>query len=210
MYGPDTALEQDLTTGQWGYRGGGKYFPVSQGEQPPGYVTWDGQLEAAFKQIDLLMEQLYILSETSAAAFGQLKAGLAESGTALKRLMMAPLAKVNRIRMRFDPALKEVIWLASLLERAQGMSGAVVLEDIHIDWKDGLPDDDNELTQNETQRYTAGLTSLESSLRRMYGLEGDALQEEIERIKGEQKTQSNTQLPSITLPPAEGEGAGEE
>ena len=55
----------------------------------------DGQLEAAFKQIELLMEQLYIWSETSAAAFGQLKAGLAESGTALPRLMIAPLAKVN-------------------------------------------------------------------------------------------------------------------
>jgi hypothetical protein len=125
--------------------------------------------------------------------------------------MMAPLAKVNRIRMRFDPALKEVIWLASLLERAQGMSGAVVLEDIHIDWKDGLPDDDNELTQNETQRYTAGLTSLESSLRRLYGLEGDALQKEIDRIKAEQQNQVNTELPTITLPPAEGaeEGAGE-
>ena len=210
MYGPDTALEHDPTTGQWGYRGGGKYFPVGQGEQPPGYVTWDGQLEAAFKQIDLLMEQLYILSETSAAAFGQLKAGLAESGTALKRLMMAPLAKVNRIRMRFDPALKEVLWLASLLERAQGMSGAVVLENIHIDWKDGLPDDDNELTQNETQRYTTGLTSLESSLRRMYGLEGDALQEEIERIKTEQTAQGSTELPSIKLPGLEEEGAGEE
>ena len=211
MYGPDTALEHDPATGQWGYRGGGKYFPVGQGEQPPGYVTWDGQLEAAFKQIDLLMEQLYILSETSAAAFGQLKAGLAESGTALKRLMMAPLAKVNRIRMRFDPALKEVLWLASILEKAQGMSGAVVLEDIHIDWKDGLPDDDNELTQNETQRYTVGLTSLESSLRRLYGLEGEALQEEIDRIKSEQAGQGvATELPSITLPRAEGEGAGEE
>ena len=212
MYGPDTALEHDPATGQWGYRGGGKYFPVSQGEQPPGYVTWDGQLEAAFKQIDLLMEQLYILSETSAAAFGQLKSGLAESGTALRRLMMTPLAKVNRIRMRFDPALKEVLWLASLLEKAQGMSGAVVLEDIHIDWKDGLPDDDVELTQNEVQRYTAGLTSLESSLRRMYGLEGDALQEEIDRIKGEQAGQGATELPTITLPQAEGteEGAGEE
>jgi hypothetical protein len=206
MYGPDTALEHDPATGQWGYRGGGKYFPVGQGEQAPGYVTWDGQLEAAFRQIDLLMEQLYILSETSAAAFGQLKAGLAESGTALKRLMMAPLAKVNRIRMRFDPALREVIWLASILEKAQGMSEAVVLEDIHIDWKDGLPDDDNELTQNETQRYTAGLTSLESALRRLYGLEGDALQEEIERIKGEQTWQGATELPPITLPPAEGEG----
>ncbi len=206
MYGPDTALEQDPATGQWEYRGGGKYFPVGQGEQPPGYVTWDGQLEAAFKQIDLLMEQLYILSETSAAAFGQLKAGLAESGTALRRLMMAPLAKVNRIRMRFDPALKEVLWLASLLEKAQGMSGAVVLEDIHVDWKDGLPDDEQEVTQNEVQRYTAGLTSLESALRRLYGLEGEALQEEIDRIKAEQQNQVNTQLPTITLPPAEGEG----
>lgn len=210
MYGPDSALEYDSTTGQWTFRGGGKYFPVGPDEQPPGYVTWDGQLEAAFRQIDLLMEQLYILSETSAAAFGQLKSGLAESGTALRRLMMAPLAKVNRIRMRFDPALKEVLWLASKLEKAQGMAGAIVLENIHIDWRDGLPDDEQELTQNEVQRYTAGLTSLESALRRLYGLEGQALQEEIARIRGEQAGQGAAELPSITLPPAEGEGAGEE
>lgn len=201
MYGPDTALEQDQTTGQWTFRGGGKYFPVGQGEQPPGYVTWDGQLESAFRQIDLLMEQLYVLSETSAAAFGQLKAGLAESGTALRRLMMAPLAKVNRIRMRFDPALKEILWLASLLEKAQGRAGAAELTNIHIDWHDGLPDDEQEITQNETQRYTAGLTSLESALKRLYGLEGEALQEEIDRIKAEQTTQGSTQLSAITLPP---------
>jgi hypothetical protein len=50
------------------------------------------------------------------------------------------------------------------------------------------------------------LTSLESSLRRLYGLEGDALQEEIDRIKGEQTWQGATELPPITLPPAEGEG----
>jgi len=209
MYGPDTALEHDPATGQWGYRSGGKYFPVGKDDQPPGYVTWDGHLEAAFRQIDLLMEQLYILSETSAAAFGQLKSGLAESGTALRRLMMAPLAKVNRIRMRFDPALKEVLWLASALEKAQGMAGAIVLENIHIDWKDGLPDDEQEITQNEVQRYTAGLTSLESSLRRLYGLEGDALQDEIDRIRSEQAWQGATELPPITLPPAEGEEEGE-
>jgi len=34
---------------------------------------------------------------------------------------------VNRIRLRFDPALKEVLWLASMLEKAQGMAGAVEL-----------------------------------------------------------------------------------
>ena len=205
MYGPETALEKNQATGEWGIRGGGKFFPITPGDKEPGYITWNGQLEAAFKQVELLIEQLYILSETSAAAFGQLKAGLAESGTALRRLMLAPLAKVNRIRMRFDPALREVLWLASLLERAQGMSDAVVLEDIHIDWKDGLPDDEQEITQNEIQRYTAGLSSLESSLRRLYGLEGEALQEELERIRGEQAGQGATELPPITLAPAAGD-----
>ncbi len=205
MYGPDTTLEHDPTTGQWGYRSGGKYFPVGQGEQPPGYVTWDGQLEAAFRQIDLLMEQLYILSETSAAAFGQLKSGLAESGTALRRLMMAPLAKTNRIRLRFDPALRKVLLLAAELEASQGMSGAVKLEEVHIDWQDGLPDDDMEVTQIEVMRYNAGLTSRESALRRVDGLEGNALQEEVERIRNEQEG-ARAESPRITLPPAPGEG----
>lgn len=198
MYGPDSALEQDTKTGQWIFRGGGKFYPVAQGEKEPGYVVWDGQLEAAFKEIELLIEQLYILSETSAAAFGQLKLGLAESGTALRRLMMAPLAKTNRIRLRFDPALKKTLVLASELEAAQGMKNSVSLEEIHITWQDGLPDDDTELTMIETQRMTAGLTSLESSLMRLDGLTGNALKEEIERIKAERS--GNYEEPTITLP----------
>jgi hypothetical protein len=212
MYGPDSALEQDAKTGQWQFRGGGKFFPVAQGEQPPGYVTWNGQLEAAFREIDLLMEQFYALSETTAAAFGQLKAGLAESGSALKRLMLAPLAKVNRIRMRFDPALKKVLKLVSVLEAAQGMANAVKLEDIHITWQDGLPDDETERVQNEVQRYNAGLTSLESALGRLDGLEGQALKDEIARIQGEQAANRpespglNIRLPGLEEPAAGQEG----
>lgn len=208
LYGPDTILEEDPATGQLTYQGGGKYFPVAADQHPPGYVTWDGQLEAAYKQLDWLMSQLYALSETSAAAFGQLQAGLAESGTALRRLLMAPLARVNRMRLHFDPALKQALRLASLLERAQGVSGVVELTDIHIDWQDGLPDDDVELTQNEAQRYAAGLTSLESALRRLYNLEGEALQEEINRIRQEQ-AHGAAELPSIQLPPFEEESQGE-
>lgn len=200
MYGPDTALEEDTVTGLVMYRGGGKYFPVGENEQPPGYVTWDGQLEAAFKQIDLLMEQLYILSETSAAAFGQLKVGLAESGTALRRLMMAPLAKVNRIRMRLDPALKKVLYLASALERSQGKPGAAEFTDIHIDWQDGLPNDDTELTNNIVAQKANGLISLESALHRLHGLEGEALMQEAARIRAD--VDSETPLlfrPNINL-----------
>ncbi len=206
MYGPETALEIDPVTGQTTFRAGGKFFPMAEGDTAPGYMVWDGRLEAAFKQIELLMEQLYALSETSAAAFGQLKSGLAESGTALRRLMLAPLAKVNRIRMRFDPALKKALKLASALEVAQGKRNAVLLEQVYIDWKDGLPEDPKEQAEIETTRMAAGTTSLESSLRRLDGLEGDALQEEIDRIKADQQsvTPPGT-APRVTLPGAGGE-----
>ena len=36
----------------------------------PRYLTWDAQLEAAFKQIDKLLEFAFIVSETSPDAFG--------------------------------------------------------------------------------------------------------------------------------------------
>ncbi len=209
LYGPESALEFDHKTGQWSFRGGGKYFPVGQGEQAPKYVTWEGQLDAAFREIEMLTEQLYIMSETSAAAFGQLKSGLAESGTALRRLMIAPLAKTNRIRLRFDPALKKAISLAAALEVYHRVRGAVKLEDINITWQDGLPDDDMEKTQIEATRYAAGLTSLESALMRLDGLGGEALQSEIERIKAEQTGDQGA--PIIKLPDLEDEGnAGRE
>lgn len=212
MAGPDTVLEQDEKSGKVTFRGGGKYFPLGPGDQPPQYITWDGELEAAFKEIDLLMEQFYALSETCAAAFGNLKQGLAESGTALRRLMMAPLAKTNRLRMRFDPALKQVLKLASALEVAQGMPNAVKLEDVQITWQDGLPDDETERVQNEVQRYNAGLTSLESALGRLDGLEGQALKDEIARIQGEQAANRpespglNIRLPGLEEPAAGQEG----
>ncbi|MFA6691851.1 MAG: phage portal protein [Saccharofermentanales bacterium] len=206
LYGPDSALEHDAQTGEWKFRGGGKFYPVGPGEQPPGYVTWDGQLDAAFREIELLMEQLYILSETSAAAFGQLKSGLAESGSALRRLMMAPLAKVNRVRLRFDPALKKTLMLASALEAAQGKRGAVKIEELHITWQDGLPDDEMEQTQIEVQRYAAGLASTESALQRLDGLEGEALQREVERIRSGQAG-SRPSFPGLNIQfPEEPEG----
>lgn len=196
MYGPDTALETDPATGKTTFRAGGKYFPVGEGEQPPGYVTWDGQLTAAFNEIDYLMKQFYTLSETSVAAFGQLDAGLAQSGSALRRLMLAPLAKVNRIRMRFDPAIKKVLKLASELEVAQGMNGAVKLENINIAWNDGLPDDDLEQTQIWVQRVQNGLASRETALRNLYEYDTQTLKDELMKITAE----ANAEVPMLFRP----------
>jgi hypothetical protein len=178
---------------------------VGEGEQPPGYVTWEGQLTAAYKEIEVLVEQLYTLSETSAAAFGQLKSGLAESGTALRRLMMAPLAKVNRIRMRFDPAIKKVLWLASKLEANAGVG--VELDNINIQWQDGLPDDDKETAEIHEIYTRSGVMSKERAIQRLFDLDPESLQAELEKILAE----VNQEVPLMfRMPTFPGEEGGEE
>jgi hypothetical protein len=57
---------------------------------------------------------------------------------------------------------------------------------LQIDWKDGLPKDSTEEVTNESTLYTAGLTSLYSSLKRRLDGDDEAAQEEMERIKQEQ------------------------
>ena len=74
------------------------------------------------------------------------------------------------------------------------------LENINIEWNDGLPNDPMEDTQVEIQRFGAGLSSLESSVKRLYGLTGKQLQDEIDKINAEKP-----QPPEVVMP-----GEGEE
>lgn len=95
--GPVTMLSQDPYTGEYHLKAG-KFFAVSVGEQEPKYMTWDGHLEAAFKQLEFLINQLYILSEMGAALLGgQDGSGTAISGTAMRFKMVNPLAKARRV-----------------------------------------------------------------------------------------------------------------
>lgn len=200
MSGPTNALSINPITGESELKGGGNYYPVDEGETAPQYLTWDGQLASAYQEIAELIKQFYVVSETSPAAFGQMDAGLATSGSALRRLMMAPLAKVNRIRLRFDPAVKQVLRLACELEQANG-GGIAVPDSINIQWRDGLPEDPLEQAQIEQIREAAGNTSLYSSIKRLDGGTDDEIQEEIERIKdaAAQKAATNPLMPSLRL-----------
>lgn len=208
MYGDASALERDPNTGEWTFKGGGRFFPVEQGGQVPGYVIWDAQLTAAFTQIERILDMLYLVTDTSPAAFGQIKQGLAESGSALKRLLMRPLAKVNRKRLYFDPALKQVLRLALALDRAQGR-GQVDPDaiDISIEWQDGLPVDERE--QAEIMAIRTGqkpTLSVQSAIRRMDGGTEDAVQRELEQIREDAGPAPTA--PRVTLPPQAGAQPG--
>lgn len=186
MYGGAENTRVDPKTGETAVdAAGGAYYVVQDGEQPPGYVTWDGQLTAAFTELEQLLELFYITSETTPAAFGQLKAGLAESGSALKRLLLAPLAKVNRIRLRMDPRIRQAIRLAGELERRNGR-GTPEIGEITIGWNDGLPEDIREAVQLETWRVGAGIGSRYKAVQRLDGGDAETIAEELDRIAEDQ------------------------
>lgn len=203
-YGPESSLERDPVTGITHFRAGGRFFVVGEGESAPGYLTWDGGLEAAFKELEELKEQLYFISETSPAAFGLMKQGLAESGSALKRLLLAPLKKVARLRMHFDPALRETVLLANALEAAHG--DAPELGGVSIIWRDGLPVDDTEQAQTELARRNASTISRFQAIKERTGWDDERVEAEIERI-AEEDAMSAGVTPGV-LPPGVVGGSG--
>lgn len=184
VQGPQTAVEKDPRTGEWKLKMG-NFFPRRSKDDPEvSYVVWDAQLEANFKDIDKIINILYSISEMGSAIFGDMeghKAGNVPSGTALRRLMISPLAKAARIRTRLDPAIKKAIKLCAQL----GGDGIKELDntEINITWQDGLPQDPMESAQIEQIRTAnKATTSVKSAVKRLDGLYGEALDEEIDNI----------------------------
>jgi hypothetical protein len=177
---PEDAISRNPETDEVSFDAGLKIFPMSEGQNPPQYITWDGQLEASFREIELLMSQMYALSETCPQAFGQSLSGSAESGTSLRLRLMAPLKRVERLRLSVDPAIKRLSWLLSQLA---GIS--IYPRSIAVTWKDGLPQDDYQQAMIEGTNVQNGITSRRSAAKRLYGLTDKQADAEQAQIKDE-------------------------
>ena len=186
VQGPSSALYRD-SDGSWKLKMG-NYFPRDTAEDPGvEYITWDAQLQANFTIIEKLINILAVLSEMGSAIFDiEQKTGQAASGTALRRMMISPLAKVNRTRMRFDSAIKKAIKLASQL----GGENIVDLskEKINIFWNDGLPSDPVE-EANIMAIRTGNKSTLSqfSAIQRLDNLSDEDTQTELEAILQDEK-----------------------
>lgn len=185
--GPSTAMEFDDATQKLVFRPGRFIKREDTSQAPVEAVVWDASMQAHFTFIERALGLLHNLTEMGALIFADQAAKTGDvTGPGMKRLLQQALAKVNRIRMRFDPALR----------RALAAIAGGEPRDIRLEWRDGLPEDAMEQTQIVSQQYTAGLISLESALRRL-GWEGDELQAELARIKAEQP--APPEIPALAL-----------
>ena len=145
-------------------------------------MTWDGQLTSAFKQLEFLINQLYILSEMGAALLGGMDgSSQAISGTAMRFKMVNPLAKARRIANSLTRPVRQLFSSLSVTSDEKIDYGK-----ISVFWADGLPDDPRENV--EICKLATGETKmmpLEKAIMEYFGRSNEEAQEWIDAIAKE-------------------------
>lgn len=181
MTGPASSLTYNDTLGRWELKAAEYYVRENDTDPAPEYLTWDANMEASFKQIELLINQLYSISEMGSALFGDLSnsTGNVTSGTALRRLMMSPLAKARRIANSYDNVIKQVISACASIYNT-----VIEPSEISITWNDGLPSDPIE-EANIMDIRTGGKATISryTAIRRLDGLSDKDTDMEIAMIE---------------------------
>lgn len=138
MTGPVSMLSTDPITGEKKLNAG-KFYAINPGDTPPSYLTWDGQLSAAFKELEILINQLNIISEMGASLLGSTEgSGQAISGAAMRFKMVNPLAKARRICNSLTLPIRRLFSVFTDTD----------LANLSVQWRDGLPDDPREQIEN--------------------------------------------------------------
>lgn len=178
----------------------GRVIEIGEGEEgKPEYVVWDASLENAFKEVEKLVEFIYMVGEVSPDVLG-LGKGQSDSGRALKFKLMRTLAKVNRKKRYYDRAIKEALYVAQLLAKKWGaIAGGKPLpgepEMPELVWQDGLPVDEVEQMDTETKAIDAGVTSQKESMMRIYGYDEKTAEDKLKEINKEK----TANLPAMGL-----------
>ncbi|MDF9638799.1 MULTISPECIES: phage portal protein [Bacillus cereus group] len=159
----------------------------------PQYITWDGQLQNAFTELDKLVSYLLMIAEIPEVVLGRGDSGTSgSSGLAIKWRMNSLLAKVNRKRQYYNRGLKRIFTIAQLLEKAVGKADYTLFTPI-VKFKDGLPKDEMEMAQIVATRSGGAVTmSQKSSLMYLDDLTEEQADNEIARIQEEQEAQQST------------------
>ncbi|WP_232436431.1 phage portal protein [Paenibacillus rubinfantis] len=164
----------------------------------PQYITWDAKVQQSFEHVARLIKYMLAISKTSPQAAG-LEEGKGDSGVALLYLWIQSVIKAEAIKDKFDAALKDAIRKCMLLENALGTGGLKVSNPV-IEWRDMLPKADSEKDTEEIEKYSGGVQSLETTVRRIHpDWSEEAIEEEVQKILDEQA--ASTMNPTFAQPP---------
>lgn len=182
------------------------------GFNKPEYIVWNANLDVAFKQIEKLVEFLFLFAEIAPASTGadQGQGGQAESGRALKFRLLSTIRKRNRKIRYYDQAIKDMFETAQELAAANGVAvdGYVPIkgkaERPTIKWGDGVINDEEEATDVAIKRVEAGLSSKADAIAELDNLTPDEAKKKVKEIEDE----ATSNLPPIMATNLDGSGTG--
>lgn len=154
----------------------------------PEYVTWEGQLAHAFKELETLVDLLLTSAEIPGVALGRGDSGTSgSSGLAIKWRMNSLLSKINRKRQYYDRGLKRIFIIAQQLEKVVGVADYELFVP-QIVFQDGLPSDETEQATIMSIR-TSGMKTLsqKTAIMRLENMTEEQAELEIKRIEEENK-----------------------
>lgn len=179
------------------------------GFNKPEYIVWNANLDAAEKQVDKLIDMLYMFSEVAPATMGMDKNGVAESGRALKFRMIATIRKKNRKMRHFDMALKYLLLTAQELGAAHGISMEGIKagspEKPTIKWNDKIINDEVESVDIATKRIDNGTMSRADAIADLDHVSPDDAKKKVKEIDEE----SSIGLPGEPTNNLNGAGTGQ-
>ncbi|MEN2464918.1 phage portal protein [Ornithinibacillus sp. JPR2-1] len=167
-----------------------KIFEYEKGDAEPKYITWNGQLEAAFKELDKLLDYLLMAAEIPPVVLGKDNSGTSgSSGSGIKQRMNSLLLKIKRKRQYFEVGLKQVLIIAQMLEHAKADKvDYKVVENPRVLFNERLADDEMEkATVAQIRSGGKPTKSLKSILMEDYKLTEEQAEKEIQRIRDEEK-----------------------
>jgi hypothetical protein len=168
----------------------------------PQYVTWNGQLQEAYSEIDRLIEMILVTAEIPAVALG--KGGDAgtsgASGLAIRFRLNSLLAKIKRKRKYYEKGLKKVFLIAQHLEAVVGVADYEITTP-KLTFTDGLDKDELQEANLVAIRTGGAVTmSQKTAIMKLDGLTEEQADAEIKRIEEEQAAQAEKEAianPSI-------------
>lgn len=176
-----------------------KVFEVmSKDDVIPQYITWNGQLQEAFTELNKLIEMVLMIAEIPAVALGMGDSGTSgSSGLAIKWRMNSLLAKINRKKQYYNKGIKQVFYIAEKLEEALGIADYEPVVPV-LHFQDGLPKDENEQANIMAVRTGGAKTlSQKSAIMILNEFTEEQAEREIERIKAEEEAQQEIADPSF-------------
>lgn len=180
------------------------------GFNKPEYITWNANLDVAFKQIEKLVDMLFLFAEIAPASTGsdQGQGGQAESGRALKFKLLSTIRKRNRKIRYYDQAIKDMLETAQELAKANriAIDGYIPdkVERPTVKWGDGVINDEVEATDTAIKRVDAGLSSKADAIAELDNLSPDDAKKKVKEIDDE----AAANLPPVVSTNLNGGGTG--